>query len=215
MKYPKIQTLYDRDEKFKVDSTQLRCPEFSLITWWFITEKIDGTNVRIVRTTDGERVILGRTDKADWALRESPLKKKLDSMFPVELLNQVIDLGVEATLYGEGYGAGIQKGGRYRKDPSFRLFDVKIGEWWLNWEDVKDIADKLGIQTVPSYGVLYDKLPRTREDLERYTGPSLVSFQEGGDMLVFPEGIVARTDPLLFNRWGERIMWKLKFVDFA
>ena len=59
MKYPKIQTLYDRDEKFKVDPTQIRCPEFSLITRWLITEKIDGTNVRIVRTTDGERVILG------------------------------------------------------------------------------------------------------------------------------------------------------------
>jgi len=214
MKYPKIQTLYDRDEKFKVDPTQIRCPEFSLITRWLITEKIDGTNVRIVRTTDGERVILGRTDKADWALRESPLKKKLDSMFPIELLNQVIEPGVEAILYGEGYGAGIQKGGKYRKDPSFRLFDVRIGEWWLNWPDVIEIAQALDICTVPILDI-WDTIPTCKAELEDITGTSHVSLEEGGDASSLPEGVVARTDPLLFNRWGDRVMWKLKFVDFA
>ena len=213
MEYPKIETLYRRDEKFKVDPTQIRLSEFTLINKWLITEKIDGTNVRVIRTADGERIIRGRTDRADWALRESPLKKKLDSMFPVELLNQVIDSGVEAILYGEGYGAGIQKGGVYRKDPSFRLFDVKIGEWWLNWPDIMDIAQKLNICTVPILGV-WDTIPTCAAELQDITGTSCVSLEEGGDVSSLPEGIVARTDPLLFTRWNTRVMWKLKFKDF-
>src|SRR6266851_4645273 len=46
--FPKIETLFDRDEKtFKVDESRLRMPEFDLIKKWTVTEKVDGTNVRI------------------------------------------------------------------------------------------------------------------------------------------------------------------------
>ena len=55
------------------------------------------------------------------------------------------------TLYGEGYGATIQKGGgNYISDGvNFALFDVLIDNWWLKDPDVYGIAAALEIQTVP------------------------------------------------------------------
>ena len=40
----------------------------------------------------------------------------------------------------------------YHKIPdgcSFILFDVRVGEWWLERKDVHDVARKLDIRTVP------------------------------------------------------------------
>ena len=215
MKYPKIQTLFKRNDKFKVDTSLLRMPEFGLVKRWLVTEKVDGTNVRIIRTAEGERVIHGRTDRADWARRESPLKKVLEVTFPLELLNQVFDPGIEVILYGEGYGAGIQKGGCYRENPSFRLFDVKVGEWWLNWVDVEDVAEKIEIKTVPVVWIGREELPTCYAELEDIIPCSVVANYENDDTTVQAEGIVARTEPLLFTRYDERVMWKLKFKDFA
>ena len=50
-KYPKIETLFTRDEKFKVTDI-IRLPEFENIKKWLVTEKIDGTNIRIIYTPD-------------------------------------------------------------------------------------------------------------------------------------------------------------------
>jgi len=47
MEYPKIETIFNRDDKFKVIEDAYRFPELELIDNWWITEKIDGTNVRI------------------------------------------------------------------------------------------------------------------------------------------------------------------------
>lgn len=42
----------------------------------------------------------------------------------------------------------------------------------------------------------------------------LVGTEDSDNREYMPEGIVARSDPLLFNRKGERVMWKLKMKDF-
>ena len=48
LKYSKIETLFRRDdETHKVLPGQFRRPEFSLIKTWDVTEKIDGTNIRV------------------------------------------------------------------------------------------------------------------------------------------------------------------------
>lgn len=219
MEYPKIQTLYNRDKKtFKVID-DIRCPEFNIISEWIITEKIHGTNVRIQWTRDSHQVdFYGRTDKA-----QIPpfLLEKLNSMFSDELFCRAFEIDGECPygviLFGEGYGNKIQKeGSKYRDDVSFRLFDVFIenGELsrgkWLNWLDVEDVAHKLGILTVPVVGMLYDIDETDNTDLRDF-------FLDGGhvDKGGFVEGIVARTDPLVFDWRGNRIMWKLKFSDFG
>lgn len=55
-------------------------------------------------------------------------------------------------LFGEGYGAKIQKGdGNYRSDVSFILFDVYLPEQnlWLKRDALEDIAKTFGIDVVP------------------------------------------------------------------
>jgi len=69
-------------------------------------------------------------------------------------------------LYGEGYGAKIQKGGgNYITDgASFILFDVVVGGTWLERSNVIDIAAKLHILSVPliGHGTLLDGIDMVR-----------------------------------------------------
>ena len=130
IEYPKIETLYDRNEKtHKVIPSQLRLPEFGNIKSWRVTEKIDGTNVRISFTPPGKIIFSGRTDNAQMPVK---LLDHLLQVFTVDKLSAVFqEAETEVMLFGEGYGEKIQNGGNYRAGISFRLFDVLIGGWWL------------------------------------------------------------------------------------
>lgn len=222
MEYPKIETYFNRDPKtFKV-TDEVRCPEFKLIDKWMLTEKVDGTNIRIkifLGEVSGINVVFsGRTDRAQIPkhllkyLEETFTSKKMSSVFPNMTLSDSI------TLFGEGYGAKIQKGGNYRPDSvSFRLFDVfvrdhknPLGGWWLERLNMQDIARQLGIKPVKVIGLFNTK------DAIEYCQKSPLSFVawEDSKQDYGMEGIIARTEPLLFTRQGKRLMWKLKVNDF-
>jgi len=207
MEYPKIETLFDRNEDFTVDRDRLRLPEFALVTAWHVTEKIDGTNVRV--WWDGSRVSFhGRTASAQMP---TFLLSYLQATFTDVALTAVFRDASEVWLFGEGYGGRIQKdGSKYRGDVAFRLFDVKVGDWWLRWPDVEDVARKLSIETAPVLGTFsMDQIVALVEG----GGESVVAQQEGAGRQW--EGVVARTEPLLFTRRGDRLMWKLKTRDFT
>jgi len=220
-KYPKIQTLYNRSEEndWKVIPGSLRRPEFGLIKRWLITEKIDGRNHRIILFPDGHVEHRGRTDRAQFS------KAQMEGALNIvseDKLHKVFDANTKVILYGELYGPGVQGGGKYRKDISFRLFDVLINdEWWMEWDAVKVFADNLEILTVPVLVGGYLGLPSSLADLSKLfdgdykqgTLTSYVAYADSGSHAP-PEGIVARTEPLLFNRRGNRVVWKLKFKDF-
>ena len=211
IEYPKIETLYDRNEKtHKVIPSQLRLPEFGNIKSWRVTEKIDGTNVRISFTPPGKIIFSGRTDNAQMPVK---LLDHLLQVFTVDKLSAVFqETETEVMLFGEGYGEKIKKGGNYWAGISFRLFDVLIGGWWLEPDSLVVIAGGLGIETVP-YVAQIGSLPETRDDLLGIIQSSHVATLEKGQEYQ-AEGIVARTYPLLLTRSGKRLMWKLKFRDF-
>ena len=205
--YHKIETVFLRDPntKFKTlleGQFALPCFEYLASNLWLITEKVDGTNIRVMVTQDGVR-FGGKTDAAQIPaklierLREifDPQAEKLKEMFPEG-----------GCLYGEGYGAGIQKGGgNYSKGQDFVLFDVKVGEWWLERPNVEDIAEKLGLPVVPTLGkeTLYTMVEIAKAGFPSKWGP-------------FPaEGIVARPTCELRTRDGHRIITKIKTRDFA
>lgn len=212
--YPKIETLFTRGEDFKVDTASVHRPEFSAINQWLVQEKIDGTNIRIgYHTGIVERFIGGRTDRAQ--LR-TDLLLYLDKVFPNEVLaNQFSEADdCQVTLFGEGYGPGIQKGGNYRKDLSFRLFDVRVGATWLKPESVREIASSLGVATVPSLGLMQTMDAVEFAMARQY---SRVAYEDGGNIspMTHPaEGIIARQPHGMLDRMGRRIMWKLKTKDF-
>lgn len=205
MKYPKIQTIWKRDEKnkFNIIEKDFSKEEFDSIQNWEVTEKIDGTNIRIM--WDGENVRFG--GRTDDALIPTFLLTYLQDTFTKEKLFRNFH-DSKVTLFGEGYGQKIQScGKRYRKDNSFILFDVVIGDWWLLRKDVEDIAKKLGIQSVPFLGVM-----TTSEAVKQAKMERLSEIAEDDSLPA--EGIVARSYPLMLFRDGNPIMWKLKAKDY-
>ena len=166
------------------------------------TEKVDGTNIRVM-FKNGAITFGGKTDAAQIPAqlvavlnsRFLPLASSMGELFPDG-----------ACLYGEGYGAKIQKGGgNYRPDQDFVLFDVKIGDWWLQRSDVEDIASKLDVDVVPivGEGTLHDAIASAKAGITSRWG----NFQA--------EGLVMRPKVELKARNGERIIAKIKCRDFA
>jgi len=218
VKYPKILTLYERDENHKVDPSKLSHPAFGLISEWLVTEKINGRNHRVILHPDGEIEHRGRTDKSTFADFElEAAQKAINGALLHATINQDEDGSYPLTiLYGELYGPKIQGGDRYTDEISFRLFDVRIGDFWLEWDDIEGLAGGLEIDTVPV--MHYDwgqTLPKVQDDLLGLVPFSEVAALEGGNSDIPAEGVVARTDPMLFTRDGMRLMYKLKYKDFS
>lgn len=207
--YHKIQSVYKRDPEnnFKTFlDGQYSIPEFEYLAdnEWIWTEKIDGTNIRVY--WDGTSVKFGgRTDKAQIP---TFLIDSLAELFPaykfVEEFGTSCPMNV--VLYGEGYGAKIQKGGgNYISDGvSFILFDVRIGDWWLERDSVEELATALGVRHVPVIGT--GTLPEAVEFVRNGFDSQWGDFES--------EGIVARPSVELFTRSGHRIITKIKCKDF-
>ena len=206
--YHKIPTICMRQESkpFKLIEGKYREPEFELLKdiEWTFTEKVDGTNIRIM--WDGYNVVFGgRTENAQIP---SHLVNKLNELFTGTKIEQIFEQVFgesKVILFGEGYGAKIQKGGgNYSKDQEFVLFDVKVGEWYLKREDIEDVAKKFSLKTVPIIA---------KGNLQ--TGVDLVKSglkSQWGDFIA--EGLVAKPSVDIFNRRGQRIITKIKTEDF-
>lgn len=205
-KYHKIQSIFKRDEQtHKFIVGKYSEPEFAYLksNKWVFTEKIDGTNIRIYWDNLTENLAFGgRTDNAQVPTK---LYSRLGEIFTAEKFSYLYP-GISMTLYGEGYGAKIQKGGG-NYIPSavdFILFDVLIGDWWLKREDVEKIANNLDIKVVPivDEGTLFDAINSIIAGLK----------SQWGDFLA--EGIVLRPKVELKDRAGRRVITKLKHKDF-
>ena len=209
--YPKIQTVFLRDPETKFKTLlegQFAKPEFEYLKKcdWTCTEKIDGVNIRI--GWDGEDVTFaGRTDQAQLY---APLVARLIELFPKEPFAEHFG-GKELTLFGEGYGAKIQKGGgNYIPDGvDFILFDVSVESCeksfiWLERNNVDEIAGYFGIRSVPILGdyTLYEAVNIVEEGFKSKIGTHMA------------EGLVMRPKVELCSRFGERIITKIKHRDF-
>lgn len=205
-KYHKIQTVFKRDPATKCKTLlvgEYALPEFEYLKdcEWVFTEKVDGTNIRIM--FDGETLKFG--GKTDRAQIPADLVNRLNERFlpQTDLFKEHFPDGV--CLYGEGYGAKIQKGGgNYRADQDFVLFDIKVGEWWLKRGDVEEIAKALSLDVVPIMGT------GTLEYLVKSVKFGFTS--KWGAFIA--EGLVARPKIELKARNGSRIITKLKYKDF-
>jgi len=203
--YHKIQSIYKRNERGKFLEGQWAIPEFQYLkdNSWVWTEKVDGTNIRVMY--DGSNITFG--GKTDNAQIPASLVTNLNNMFMViekrEIFKEKFQDGV--CLYGEGYGAKIQKGGgNYKAVQDFVLFDVRVGSWWLKREDVEDVAKSLSIDVVPivNVGSLHDAIEFTSKGFKSKWG----EFNA--------EGIVLRPTVELSTRSGRRIITKVKEKDF-
>ena len=215
-KYPSIKTVYLRDPENKYRTLlegQWALPEFEYLAdnRWVFTEKVDGTNIRVIWETAGPPVLghlsfKGRTDNAQFP---TFLYDRLGELFSVDRFWELYS-DVPMTLYGEGYGARIQKGGgNYIPDGvDFILFDVKVGDCWLERHNVEDIADELGIRVVPTInqGALGSAVEIARQGF---------LSQVAANKEFVAEGLVMRPKVELADRRGHRIIAKIKHKDFG
>jgi hypothetical protein len=141
-----------------------------------------------------------------------PLLEHLNKLFddPVKL---VTVLTGPVVLFGEGYGGKIQKAAAmYGPDPRFIVFDIWVpdegnahGGFWLQPDDVFGICNGLGLDMVPYVGLmpLRHAINRVRNrDFESAWG----KFP--------PEGLVGTPACQLFDRFGHRVIVKVKDRDF-
>lgn len=213
-KYHKINTVFARDQRGRIVEGTYACPVFEYLTdrEWEFTEKVDGTNVRLRYDGSPEfrgnehAYVAGRTDAAQLPPK---LLARLVEIVKAAPLEDVFDSrSVDVTLYGEGYGAGIQPdGARYHANGvDFVLFDVRVNDLWLRRADVADVAANLGLDVVPvvGRGTLADAVALAREGFTSTRWPDV-------DVA---EGLVLRPAVELLDRCGNRVIAKIKHRDF-
>jgi hypothetical protein len=211
--YHKIQTMFLREQ-----ISGRACPivegkwakeEFEMLKDidWLMTEKIDGTNIRVI--WDGFKLeFKGKTDKAEMF---PGVLEKLKEHFNEEKMDFFFKTGGERTftLYGEAYGGKIQKGQTYKDNPDFILFDVLCTrddglETWFSHQALVEVSEALEIDIVPllrcaPLSVAIDMCKNGFESKLRSTSP---------------EGLVIKPKIELKDKKGDRIITKLKLSDF-
>lgn len=226
--YHKINSPWKRDPETKQFlRDQWARPEFALLKdcQWRADEKVDGTNIRITWSPELSNgpIFGGRTDKAQIP---AELVRYLQNTFTQAAMMQAFPELENATviLFGEGYGAGIQKGGgsyvegfQNKEWPQqFALFDVMIvgkdtKPIWLMRTAVEDIAATLGIAWVP---VQHQSLTLLEAIHKIEHGEPQRSFMPGTSKEKIIEGFVLRPVIELQDRMGRRIITKIKYKDF-
>lgn len=205
--YHKINGVFKRDSKGNMIYGEWATPELNYLhacTWEF-TEKIDGTNIRLM--FDGNRFSIG--GKTDNAQLPSQLVDNLNLRYVnnqemINLCKKKFPGGV--CFYCEGCGPKIQKNGEnYGNEQDIILFDIKIGDLWLDRENTEEIGHALKMRVTPYLGLgsLEDAIDMVKKGMKSKTLRNFIA-----------EGIVARPVVPLFDRKGNRIIVKIKDKDF-
>lgn len=205
--YNKIETLFNRDmegsKRLIEGDYRNETIEFLKDMPWQFTEKIDGTNIRIM--WDGHKITYGgRTERASIPAH---LMNKLIELFgndETEQLFEQIFGEKEVILFGEGYGTKIQSGGLYRPDVSFILFDVMVNGNYQPREMVERTAVQFNLEIVP---IIFEG---SLDEGIAYVKTKPMSTIGKAPM----EGLVARPKVELNDRCGNRLIVKIKVKDF-
>lgn len=140
-KYPSIPTYHPLGEKGRLRDE----PPLTLAGPVTLTEKVDGTNARVIVMPDGTTIV-GSREELLWArgdLIRSPLLAICRTLDELGLVDRAARLmphgGLVQVLYGEVYGRGIGSAGkRYAAGTNrtgFTLFDVaEVPTEYLTWE---------------------------------------------------------------------------------
>jgi hypothetical protein len=194
MGYMKIQNLYK-------DQTVLMFKKV-----WAL-EKIHGTSAWITYEgdTNQERLLFhpggASREKFLAIFDEGSLLEKMKERFG----------NARVKLHGEHYGGKIQKmSDTYGKENRFALFDIKVGDVWLNFAKVKSIGQMLGLDVVP--GVVVNATVDVLD--ERRDIDSTQAYRNGCGWGKQREGIVIRPLRELRTNNGSRVIAKHKGENF-
>ena len=211
--YTKIETVYKRDvdgtKKLVEGDFRSEAVEFLKDKDWIFTEKVDGTNIGIV--LDGHKVSYqGRTERAQIPAH---LMNKLISIFGTNEAEEMFEQTFgekNVVLFGEGYGAKIQKGGgNYIPDDcGFILFDVYMADsdTWLKRGSAYEVAMAFGVPIVPV--VMVGTIEKAVDFIKGQPKSLINSAHE-------MEGVVGRPVVDFYDRNHDRLIVKIKAKDFV
>ena len=198
--YQKIETLYKFDNEIKRFRKEFYNPivEYLKDCKWIGTEKIDGTNTRVL--WNGHNFEFGgRTDKA--VLPKELLQLLQDTFnYDMEVLFEQKFGEKEVLLFMEGYAGKIQNGA-YKGKESIIGFDIMIGDVYLDKTISKEIFREIGIQFVPM--IEFNNLQECIDFVKNHQSSII---QPESQM----EGLVCFPAVRLYDHKGNRIIVKIK-----
>lgn len=230
-KYPSILTYHNLGEKGSLLGTLVEDKDFWLEDTCYITEKIDGTNARIILYDND--YIIGSREELLYAQYDRITNPQLGIVDTVRNLIGEAVLSSNFSLrviYGEVYGgnvSGASKQYTTNKSLGFRVFDMaeipmsileetpdKISSWrehqgqlFANVTQMKTFAGRCGLKTVPYITtILGREIPRGRKHIFEFL-QQFAETKAGIDVSGKAEGIVVRN----FDR---SLIRKMRFEDY-
>lgn len=205
--YHKIETLFkfnQETKKFNIGEFYNESVKILKDNDWLFTEKIDGTNFRIM--WDGHKLFYGgRTDNAIFSkeqllfIQEKLVNEALENVFEQKFQDK------EVIIYGELYGVGIQNGGLYvgGNGLEFKVFDIEIENVFLKYSSMVELATELGYAFVPLVfvGTIQQGIDYVLERNESTFSDAKL------------EGVVGKPLGDFRDRLGKRIVVKIKKRD--
>lgn len=212
MKYPELVRLEKR-------------PEILAVKQVVATEKIHGTNFRVHFPAGATSI-----DEVRFGGRNEDFGDGTTSFYggrPVQWFKSQADLlermlavfgsygFADVTVFGEAFGAGIQKGIRYATDDKvlFRAFDIMVNENFVTYDLFVELCDKAGLPRVPeiwrgepSLAAFDALLEKTSTEAERNGVVDAANYSEG---------VVIRSNPLLRDVFGQWLIVKHKSEKFS
>ena len=178
---------------------------------WEVTEKVDGTNIRIGWDGDGTVTFTGRENKnSRLPDGDTGVQELLESTFTVDRFLAGPNPRSPMTIFCEVFGPNIGKYGHlYGDRPTAVVLDVLIDGWWLQRDRLAGVAEMLGLELPP--------LLDTRVSLTHASNMVAIGLRSqfgapGPEF--FAEGVVARPVSGILDRAGRPIRVKIKHQYF-
>lgn len=171
---------------------------------WAYKRKLNGENMRVL--WNGEQAIWnGKTN--DFQTNDETTEY-MNATFVEEIFEEKFGREKQVLFFGERMAPDSQGNELKLEKVEFVLFDVKIGDTWLEPENLRAVAKYFNIRTC------YDFM-RAKDEKKNYidTLENLINAVTRGDFKEW-EGIVASPVIGLYNRKGERLICKIKNHDY-
>ncbi len=177
--------------------------EILLFKECYALEKIHGTSAHI-QWKDNKLIFFSGGEKHDKFI------KLFDEKFLEEKFNELFG-DSNVTIFGEAYGGKCQgMSETYGKELKFIVFDVKVGDNWLDVQNAEDVAKKFNLEFVD-----YVKIPTDLELINKERDkPSTQAIRNGCGEGKLKEGVVLRPLIEVTKNNGDRIIVKHKGSAF-
>ena len=207
-KFPKIYTIFERDSKFKLIEGVINPKLIGIenIKGFVVSEKIDGTSCGLVLTPEKEILIRKRSDIIKDDKEHHIYFDAIKDIDTQKIKDYFKDSNSLITIFGEVCGKGIQKQGEtYSDKPTFRLFDIKCGNSFFDWDNLIEFSKFTGIEMVKWF---------------KFEGKNILDYNYWLNLLKeankteYVEGYVVKSRPALLNKFSTRMMFKIKLRDY-